>query len=68
MFNDDGLGEAMARSHSDSRLDILEKRQVLLLRALRGEWKGAQEGDFEAAWNALDHRSPAPKWERGWTP
>lgn len=34
------------------RLDIIEKRQELLLQALHGEWKGKPEGEFEEAWKA----------------
>jgi hypothetical protein len=35
------------------RLDIIEKRQELMLQALRGEWKGKPEGEFEKAWDAV---------------
>lgn len=44
------------------RLDVLEQRQELLLRALRGEWTGTRLGSFEKAWNSIDPETPAPGW------
>ena len=35
MFNDEGLGEAMARSHADDRIKQLEDRVAALERSLR---------------------------------
>jgi hypothetical protein len=43
------------------RIAILEARQLLLLRAARGEFSNAPVGEFERRWDALDPASPAPQ-------
>jgi hypothetical protein len=43
------------------RIAIIEARQVLLLRAGRGEFSRSPAGEFEARWNAIDPTTPAPK-------
>ncbi len=60
MFNDEGLGAAMGRAHQDSRLEVLEKRLLLLMRAGRGEFMQAPVGTFEKRWNEADPSTPAP--------
>lgn len=41
---------------------IIEARQLLLMRAIRGEFSQAPAGEFEARWDALDPETPAPKF------
>lgn len=43
------------------RSNIIEARQLLLLRAMRGEFSNAPVGEFEHRWDSIDPSTPAPK-------
>lgn len=45
-------------SDNAKRIAVIEKRQALMLQALRGEWKGKPEGAFEKAWADCDPPPP----------
>lgn len=42
------------------RTDIIERRMVLMVRAMRNEFTWAPVGEFEAQWAAVDPATPLP--------
>jgi len=43
-----------------ARFSIIERRMLLLVRAMRNEFRQAPIGEFEAQWAAIDPTTPVP--------